>query len=176
MESDSEFKPIDTITMYSPVSGTRRQQPHTIDSPHRIFFGENTELVCMSDHAVDQIVVQAEFDNYDASGPMTQFEGVEFLELTLNNGEQHIWFDGKHYVADGVADTVNEGDLFYAKVPENNVWEVVDMREPDSAVVTIEIYPEDIEGSVRLDVLTSNYEMQMGDPGPPVLLKERPLR
>lgn len=137
----------------------------------------------MRDYAAHSVVVDAEFDNSGSSGPTT-YERVFFLAIDFTDGPKHVWFDGEHYTVDGVADEVSEGDLFYTSDPEEMIWKVRkidDSASSDDAMVTIDVLygpsyeptesaSQALSDQVRYDVLTGNYDMPMGDPGPPRVL------
>jgi hypothetical protein len=125
---------------------------------------------------VDTVVVDAAVDNYDAVGP-TQFEDVELLAVKMESGERHVWFDGTHFTANTTAETVSEGDKFYTILPEQQIYEVVEIDESATPPIEIKyLYPAGGTATDRIshDALTGLpvEDQPMGYTGPPKLLEE----
>lgn len=100
------------------------------------------------------------------------FENISYLKIDLEDGKTHVWSDGTHYVKDGTADTVSPGDAFlmeYAGPPSVAIVDEIEERESE----TVAVFESGFERKVN--ILTGDYQMTMGDPGPPPLLTEQPL-
>lgn len=133
----------------------------------------------MADGNVGSVVVNAAYeDGRPHEGGATQFGEVGLLVVKAE--DFHIWLEGTHFVGDGVADTVREGDLFYKSVPATTVFKVtkIDESVPTSGRgVTIEYlfspHSDVSTDGVSLDLLRGEMEEgTMGDPGPPTKLRK----
>lgn len=133
----------------------------------------------MTDAALDQVIVTESYE--DGAPAETCHQDVALL--VVQDNELHVWFEGTHYVGQGTASTVSEGDWFIQLQPELTLFQVlaIDDSQPASAGgVEIRWFygplldaEETRRDLMSLNALTGDIENPaMGDPGPPILLAE----
>ena len=104
-------------------------------------------------------------------GDVATYEDIRFLEVILNDGERHIWNNGTHYIVTGIAETVSEGDPFYFEYGTPSVKEIVRIKESSEDGEKIAVFQDGMEQ--KINVLTGDYDMPMGDTGPPPKVEEQ---
>lgn len=123
----------------------------------------------MRENSVRMARVDAEYENTGRG--VATYEDVNFLEVVLDDGERHVWDNGKHYVECGIAESVSKGDVFYFEHGRRRVSEVVEIKDDESMGEEVAVFHDGTEQ--KLSILTGNYEKPMGDVGPPRKMEER---
>lgn len=130
---------------------------------------------------VSRVFVDAAYTEVDEDEGIGRFENAD---LTIVRGNDlHVWFNGTHYIGQGTADTVEEGDLFIQTTPELFIDKVASVDTSVSTSdpgVTIEhlygsMVDEDdpVSDKTSVDQLIGEIEdVPMGYTGPPTPLRE----
>lgn len=100
----------------------------------------------------------------------TRYRAVEFVAVQAE--ELHVWHEGTHYIGVGVAEEVNEGDVFYYDRGLSGdgpplVTEVIGIQEGSSGRRA----EFDVGGPIHVGFIKGE-PMQMAQLPPPTLLKE----
>jgi len=131
----------------------------------------------MSDNSVRQVIVN---ESYSSGSPSEVYHNNVDL-VVVKADHLYVWFKGTHYISQGTASEVNEGDLFFQSAHETQITRVINVDESiPSSEPGVEIESlfgptlnsnETITDQTTVDQLTGQIEdIPMGYAGPPTLI------